>query len=90
MKSITVVQYHISGHTRARLIGGKTQCNLNLGNGRGECLALSADKAASLLIGQNVGWAPESVWILRISLPLPEAKPRFLGCHTQSLNRTMS
>jgi hypothetical protein len=40
-----------------------------------ENLALSAEKAASLLIGQDVGRAPESVWMLWISLPPPEAKP---------------
>ena len=53
----------------------KLRATLTSGMEGDECLALSADKAVSLLIGQDVGWAPESVWILWISLPLPEAKP---------------
>ena len=51
-----------------------------------ESLALSADKVTSLIIRQVVCWAPESVWI---TLPIPEAKPRFLRGHTHSLNRTL-
>jgi hypothetical protein len=55
----------------------------------GDCLALSADKAASLPNGQDVDWVPELVWILLISQPLTEAKLRLLGNHTHSLNRTL-
>jgi len=53
----------------------KFHATLTLGMEQDVCLNSSADKAVSLLIGQDVGWAPESVWILWISLPLPEAKP---------------
>ena len=67
----------------------KFRATLTLGMEGDECLALSADKAVSLLIGKDVGWAPESVWILWISLPLPEGKPQFLGGHIHSLNRTL-
>jgi len=67
----------------------KFRATLTLGMEGDECLALSADKAVSLLIGQDVGWAPDLVWILWISLPLPEAKPRFIGGHIHSLNRTL-
>jgi hypothetical protein len=54
-----------------------------------ECLASTMDKAALLPIGQNVGWAPDSVRILWISLPPPEAKLRFLGGHIHRLNTAL-
>jgi len=53
-------------------MGVKLHATLTSVMEKDETLALSADKAASLLIEQDVGWAPESVWI---SLPPPEAKP---------------
>ena len=53
----------------------KFHATLTLGMEGDVCLTSSADKVVSLLIGQDVGWAPDLVWILWISLPLPEAKP---------------